>query len=82
MAHDLSDINDLIGSECLNVTNTAFLGHVGEIELGAAIGGVFYIAIFIIGFGFSQGSQILIGRRNGEKNIWKIRVCITENQLN
>lgn len=59
----------LLSQNIINVTDTAFLGHIGEIELGAAaIGGIFYIAIFMIGFGFSLGSQILIGRRNGEKN--------------
>ena len=63
----------LISQNIVNVTNTAFLGRVGEVELGAsAIGGVFYFAIFMIGFGFSQGAQILIGRRNGEKNYSQI----------
>jgi len=57
----------------IQVTDTAFLGHVGEIELGAsAIGGIYYIAIFTMAFGFSTGAQILIGRRNGEKNFDKI----------
>ena len=57
----------------IQVINTAFLGHVGEVELGAsAIGGIFYIAIFIVAFGFSTGAQILIGRRNGESNYSKI----------
>jgi len=60
----------LISQNVINVVNTAFLGRVGEVELGAsAIGGVFYFAIFMIGFGFSQGAQILIGRRNGEKKL-------------
>lgn len=59
----------LIAQNIINVTDTAFLGRVGEVALGAsAIGGVFYIAIYMVGFGFSQGAQILIGRRNGEKN--------------
>ncbi|NDV45598.1 MATE family efflux transporter [Paludibacter sp. 221] len=59
----------LAAQNIINVTDTAFLGRVGEVELGAsAIAGVFYIAIYTIGFGFSQGAQILIGRRNGEKN--------------
>ena len=63
----------LIAQNLINVTNTAFLGRVGEVELGAsAIGGVFYFAIFMIGFGFSQGAQILIGRRNGENNFSQI----------
>jgi len=63
----------LLAQNVINVTNTAFLGRVGEVELGAsAIGGVLYFAVYMIGFGFSQGAQILIGRRNGEKNYAKI----------
>ena len=63
----------LVAQNLINVTNTAFLGRVGEVELGAsAIGGVFYFAIYMIGFGFSQGAQILIGRRNGEENYSEI----------
>ena len=63
----------LIAQNIINVTDTAFLGRVGEVEMGAAaIGGVFYIAIYILGFGFSMGAQILIGRRNGEKNYAQI----------
>lgn len=59
----------LLAQTIINVTDTAFLGRVSEVALGAsAIGGVFYIAIFMVGYGFSQGAQILIGRRNGEQN--------------
>lgn len=57
----------LVVQNIINVTDTAFLGRVSEVALGAsAIGGIYYLAIFMIGFGFSQGSQIIIGRRNGE----------------
>ena len=49
----------LVMEQAIGMTDTAFLGRVGEIELGAsAIAGVYYIAIFMIGFGFSIGSQI------------------------
>ncbi|MCD4695311.1 MAG: MATE family efflux transporter [Bacteroidales bacterium] len=59
----------LLAQNIIIVIDTAFLGHVGEVELGAsAIGGLFYLSLFIIGFGFATGSQILIGRRNGEGN--------------
>ena len=59
----------LIMEQMIGITDTAFLGHVGEIELGAsAIASVYYLAIFMIGFGFTVGSQILIARRNGEGN--------------
>lgn len=57
----------LLAQNIINVTDTAFLGHVGEVELGAsAMGGLFYICVFTIAFGFSTGSQIVIARRNGE----------------
>lgn len=57
----------LLLEHMINVTDTAFLGHVGEIELGAsALAGVYYMAIYMLGFGFSIGVQILIARRNGE----------------
>ena len=63
----------LLVQNLIQVIDTAFLGRVGEVELGAsAIAGIFYIAMFTIAFGFSTGSQILIGRRNGEKNYDKI----------
>lgn len=59
----------LVAQNIINVTDTAFLGHLSEVALGAsALGGVFYIAFYFLGYGFSQGTQILIGRRNGEKN--------------
>lgn len=57
----------LLAQNIINVTDTAFLGRVGEVALGAsAMGGLFYICIFTVAFGFSVGSQIVIARRNGE----------------
>ena len=58
----------LVAQNIVNVTDTAFLGHVGAIELGAsAIGGLFYITLFMVAYGFTTGVQILIARRHGEK---------------
>lgn len=63
----------LIIQQMIGLTDTAFLGRVGEVELGAsAIAGVFYIAIYMLGFGFSVGTQILIARRNGAKRFSEI----------
>ena len=57
----------LVMEQMIGLTDTAFLGRVGEVELGAsAIAIVYYMVLFMIGFGFSIGSQIIIGRRNGE----------------
>ena len=58
----------LLAQNIINVTDTAFLGRVGEVELGAsAMGGLYYICVFTIAFGFSTGSQIVMARRNGEQ---------------
>jgi len=56
-----------LAQNIINVTDTAFMGRVGEVELGgAAIGSLFYIVFFMIGFGLSNGMQIIISRRSGE----------------
>lgn len=53
--------------QLINITDAIFLGHVGEIELGAsALAGIYYLALYMLGFGFSLGLQVLIARRNGE----------------
>lgn len=63
----------LLVQNLIQVVGTAFLGRVGEVELGAsALAGIYYIVIFMLAFGFSTGSQILIGRRNGERNYGQI----------
>lgn len=63
----------LIMEQLIGMTDTAFLGRVGEVELGAsALAGVYYMAIFMMAFGFSIGAQIMIGRRNGEKQYKQI----------
>jgi putative MATE family efflux protein len=57
-----------LAQNILNVTDTAFLGRVGEVELGAsAIGGIFYLVVVMLAWGFGIGTQIIIARRNGEK---------------
>lgn len=59
----------LVMEQMIGLTDTAFLGRVGEVELGAsAIAMVYYMILFMIGLGFSIGAQIIIGRRNGEGN--------------
>ena len=53
--------------QLINITDAIFLGHVGEVELGAAaIAGIWYLAVYMLGFGFSTGLQVVIARRNGE----------------
>jgi len=62
----------IAGSAVENITsivNTAFLGHLSPVALGAsAIAGIFYLALIMLGFGFGIGVQIIIARRYGEQN--------------
>ncbi|MCD6598479.1 MAG: MATE family efflux transporter [Bacteroidales bacterium] len=61
----------------ITVTDTAFLGRVGEVALGAsAIGGIFYLAIAMLGWGFGIGTQIIISRRYGEKKLSEIGLVV------
>ncbi len=63
----------LLVENIIAFTDTAFLGRVGEVELAAAsIAGLYYVCVFIIGFGFSIGSQVLMAHRNGEGNFGKV----------
>ncbi|MBR2873194.1 MAG: MATE family efflux transporter [Lentisphaeria bacterium] len=61
----------------IGMTDTAFLGRVSEVALGAsALGMVYFLAFFVLGTGFSFGAQILIARRNGEKEFAEIgKIC-------
>lgn len=66
-------LTGMIIQQLIGLTDTAFLGRVGKIELGAsAIAGVFYVMIFMLGQGFSIGAQILIAQHNGEKRYRRI----------
>lgn len=62
-----------VAQNVINVTDTMFLGKLGEVALGAGgNAGIFYFILVITGMGFTTGAQIIIGRRNGEKNYSQI----------
>lgn len=53
--------------QLINITDAIFLGRVGEIEVGAAgLAGIYYLILYMTGFGFCVGLQVMIARRNGE----------------
>lgn len=63
----------LLMEHMIGLTDTAYLGRVGEVELGAsALAGVYYLVIYMLGFGFSVGAQVLIARRNGAQDYTRI----------
>ncbi len=48
-------------------TNTAFLGQLGERELGVnGVAGIFFLLLQMIGYGFATGIQTQLSRRSGE----------------
>ena len=76
----------LLMEHLIGLTDTAFLGrmggHAAEVALGAsALGGVYYIAVFMLGFGFSIGAQILMARRNGEERFGAIGPIFQQSAL-
>lgn len=57
----------LVMEHMLGMTDAVFLGRVGETEFAAvAPASIYYMVYYMIGFGFSIGAEILMGRRNGE----------------
>lgn len=74
-------ILESLAQNILNITDTAFMGRVGEISLGAAaIGSVFYFAFIMIAFGLGIGAQIIMARRFGEKNYKSIGKVFVQTQ--
>lgn len=72
----------LLMQQLIGLTDTAYLGRVGEVELGAsAVASMYYLAIYMLGFGFSVGAQILIARRNGEKKYHRIGAIFMQGTL-
>jgi putative MATE family efflux protein len=62
-----------VAQNLINITDTAFLGRVGPIALGAgAIGGIFYLTSAMLAWGFGIGTQIIIARRKGEQSYSEI----------
>ena len=66
----------------INFTDTAFLGHLGVIALGASmLAGLFYFVFTTVAAGFAIGIQIIVARRFGEKNFGRIGVIFEHGSL-
>jgi putative MATE family efflux protein len=66
-----------VAQNFINVVDTAFLGRLGETELGAAaIGGVFYLTVIMFGYGLGLGTQIIVARRAGEARSERIGIVV------
>lgn len=66
----------------INFTDTAFLGHLGVVALGASmLAGLFYFVFTTIAAGFAIGIQIIVARRFGEKNYDRIGVIFGHGSI-
>ena len=66
----------------INFTDTAFLGHLGVIALGASmLAGLFYFVFTTVATGFAVGIQIMVARRFGEKKYDRIGVIFEHGSL-
>ena len=59
----------LLMEQLINLTDTIFLGHVGEVELGAsALAGMYYIAIYMLQSGTTSDDCTKKRRRESPEN--------------
>ena len=66
----------------ITFTDTAFLGHLGTIQLSASMmAGLFYFVFTTLAMGFAVGIQIFIARRFGEGDFKKIGVVFQHGAL-
>ena len=66
----------------ITFTDTAFLGHLGTIELSASMmAGLYYYVFTTLAMGFAVGIQIFIARRFGEGDLKKIGVVFQHGAL-
>ena len=74
-------IISLTAESFMMVIDTLFLSRVSEVALGAAaIGGIFYLCLVMLGAGLANGVSIMIGRQNGQNNLHEIGT-VFENAL-
>lgn len=64
------------------LTNTVFLGQLGERELGVnGMAGIFYLILSMIGAGLANGIQVQMSRRAGEGNYTGLARTFTNGMM-
>lgn len=59
------------------VFDTIFVGNLGKVQLDAiGFGSIFYSVLFMMGFSFTRGTQIIIARRMGEMKKRQVGVVL------
>ena len=71
-----------IAINIVGVMDILFVTPLGEAQLGGTGNGqIMYSLLFIVGMGFTTGVQIIIGRRNGEKEYRKVGTLFNQAGL-
>lgn len=66
----------------ITFTDTAFLGHLGVVSLGASMmAGMYYFVYTTLALGFAVGIQIIIARRFGEKRFNEIATIFNHGAI-
>ena len=66
----------------ITFTDTAFLGHLGTVELSASMmAGLYYFVFTTLAMGFAAGIQIFVARRYGEGRFGQIGVVFFHGAL-
>ncbi|MCB9047087.1 MAG: MATE family efflux transporter [Chitinophagales bacterium] len=64
------------------LTDTIFLGQLGERELGVnGMAGIFYLILSMIGYGLANGIQVQMSRRAGERNYTGLARTFTNGMM-
>lgn len=67
----------MLSQTLITLVDTAFLGRLGEVELGAAsMAGIYYYFFTTLAWGFAIGVQIIVARRFGENNYGRINIVM------
>jgi putative MATE family efflux protein len=66
----------------ISVFDTAFMGRVGVVEQGAiGLSAQFYMILFMIGYSFTKGTQILIAKREGERRYLRVGIIFDNSMI-
>lgn len=66
-------ILSFLANSVINVTDTAFMGRISDVALGATgLGGIYFLIFLMTAVGLGIGAQIIMARYHGEGNLPKI----------
>lgn len=66
-------ILSFLATSVINVTDTAFMGRISDVALGATgLGGIYFMIFLMTAVGLGIGAQIIMARYHGEGNLSRI----------